>query len=165
MDFRPMRRGRQALDQAETEAILCRGTAGTLALLGDGGWPYAVPLSYVYHSGRIYFHCAKSGHKIDAIRTCDKASFCVIDKNEIVPAEFTTYYRSAIVFGRARIVEDEAERMEAMRALAAKYSPKESEDSFRIEMKVSGSASLCVVALDIELMSGKQAKELIKKEE
>ena len=165
MDFRPMRRRRQVLDPAQTEAILCRGTVGTLALLGDGGYPYAVPLSYVYHSGRIYFHCAKSGHKLDAIRVSDKASFCVIDKNEIVPAEFTTYYRSAIVFGRARIVEDEAERMEAMRALAAKYSPKESEDAFRIEMKVSGSASLCVLALDIEHMSGKQAKELIGKTE
>lgn len=165
MDFRPMRRSRQALAPAEIEAILCRGSAGTLALLGDGGFPYAVPLSYVFHNGRIFFHCAKSGHKLDAIRACDKASFCVIDKNEIVPAEFTTYYRSAIVFGRARIVEDEAERMEAMRALSAKYSPKESEDAFRIEMKVSGSASLCVLALDIEYMSGKQAKELIGKTE
>ena len=165
MDFRPMRRARQALDAEQIEAILRRGSAGTLAVLGDGGWPYAVPLSYVYHGGRIYFHCAKSGHKLDAIRACDRASFCVIDKNEIVPAEFTTYYRSAIVFGRARIVEDAEERMAAMRALAAKYSPRESEDAFRIEMKVSGSASLCVVALDIEHMSGKQAKELIGKAE
>ena len=165
MDFRPMRRARQALDAEQIEAILRRGSAGTLAVLGDGGWPYAVPLSYVYHGGRIYFHCAKSGHKLDAIRACDRASFCVIDKNEIVPAEFTTYYRSAIVFGRARIVEDAEERMAAMRALAAKYSPRESEDAFRIELKVSGSASLCVVALDIEHMSGKQAKELIGKAE
>ncbi|MDO4990792.1 MAG: pyridoxamine 5'-phosphate oxidase family protein [Eubacteriales bacterium] len=165
MDFRPMRRARQALDAEQIEAILRRGSAGTLAVLGDGGWPYAVPLSYVYHSGRIYFHCAKSGHKLDAIRACDRASFCVIDKNEIVPAEFTTYYRSAIVFGRARIVENAEERMAAMRALAAKYSPRESEDAFRIELKVSGSASLCVVALDIEHMSGKQAKELIGKAE
>ncbi len=165
MDFRPMRRARQALDAEQIEAILRRGSAGTLAVLGDGGWPYAVPLSYVYHSGRIYFHCAKSGHKLDAIRACDRASFCVIDKNEIVPAEFTTYYRSAIVFGRARIVEDPAARMDAMRALAAKYSPRESEDAFRIEMKVSGSASLCVLALDIEYKSGKQAKELIGKAE
>ena len=163
--FREMRRGRQALSGPETLEILERNTSGTLAVLGDGGYPYAVPLSYVYHSGRIYFHCAKSGHKLDAIRACDRASFCVIDKNEIVPAEFTTYYRSAIVFGRARIVEDPAERMDAMRALAAKYSPHESEDAFRIEMKVSGSASLCVLALDIAYKSGKQAKELIGKEQ
>lgn len=165
MDFRPMRRGRQALSEKEIDAILARGSAGTLAVLGDEGWPYAVPLSYVYHKGRLYFHCASSGHKLDAVRACDKASFCVIDRNDVVPAAFTTCYRSAIVFGRARIVEDPAERMDAMRALAAKYSPHESEDAFRIEMKVSGSASLCVLALDIEYKSGKQAKELIGKEQ
>ena len=164
MDFRPMRRGRQALSEEQIDTILTRGSAGTLAVLGDGGWPYAVPLSYVYHNGRLYFHCATSGHKLDAVRACDKASFCVIDKNDVVSAEFTTRYRSAIVFGRARIVEDPAERMDAMRALAAKYSPHESEDAFRIEMKVSGAASLCVLALDIEHKSGKQAKELIGKE-
>ena len=165
MEFRPMRRSLQALDEEEIGAILSRGTAGTLAVLGDGGWPYAVPLSYVYHKGRIYFHCAKDGHKIDAIRACDRVSFCVIDKNEIVPAEFTSYYRSAIVFGRARIVTDPGELLDAMRALSAKYSPKESEDARRIETKVAGAASLCVLAVDIEHTSGKQAKELVGKNE
>ena len=162
MEFRPMRRNRQALSEEQIDTVLRRGSVGTLAVLGDGGYPYAVPLSYVYHNGRIYFHCAVSGHKLDAIRSCDRVSFSVIDQNEIVPAEFTTYYRSALVFGRARIVSDPAEIMDAMRALSAKYSPKESEDAFRIEMKVSGAASLCVLALEIEHKSGKQAKELIR---
>ena len=79
-----MRRGRQALSEEQIDTILTRGSAGTLAVLGDGGWPYAVPLSYVYHNGRLYFHCATSGHKLDAVRACDKASFCVIDKNDVV---------------------------------------------------------------------------------
>ena len=161
--FREMRRGRQQLSDEQAREILRRGSAGTLAVLGDGGYPYAVPLSYVFHDGRIYFHCAKTGHKLDAVASCDKASFCVIDKNDVVPAEFTTYYRSAIAFGRARVVTDPEELMSAMKALAAKYSPRESEDAFRIEMKVS-KAALCVLALDIEHLSGKQAKELIEKE-
>ncbi len=160
--FREMRRNKQQLSPERVEEILKRGTAGTLAVLGDEGYPYAVPLSYVYHNGRIYFHCARAGHKLDAVRNCDKVSFCVIDQNEIVPEKFTTYYRSVIVFGRAREVSDPTELMDAMKALAAKYSPKESEDAFRIEMKVSGSAGLCVLAVDIEHKSGKEAKELVK---
>ena len=102
--FREMRRKKQQLAPERVEEILSRRTAGTLAVLGDEGYPYAVPLSYVYHNGRIYFHCAKAGHKLDAIRGCDKVSFCVIDQDEIVSAEFTTYFRSVIVFGRAREV-------------------------------------------------------------
>lgn len=161
--FREMRRNKQQLSPERVEEILARNTAGTLAVLGDEGYPYAVPLSYVYHKGRIYFHCARSGHKLDAIRACDKVSFCIIDQDKVVPAEFTTYFRSVIVFGRAREVTDPEELMDAMKALSAKYSPKESEDAFRIEMKVS-KAALCVLALDIEHKSGKEAKELVKKE-
>ncbi len=162
--FREMRRKRQQLSPERVDEVLVRGTAGTLAVLGDEGYPYAVPLSYVYHNGHIYFHCARSGHKLDAVRNCNKVSFCVIDQNKIVPAEFTTYYRSVIVFGRAREVADPAELMDAMKALAAKYSPEQSEDAFRIEMKVSGAAALCVLALDIEHKSGKEAKELVGKD-
>ena len=64
--FREMRRKRQALTQAQCQAILEQGSCGVLALSGDGGYPYAVPLSYLYHQGKLYFHCAKSGHKLDA---------------------------------------------------------------------------------------------------
>ena len=84
--FRPMRRFKQALSPEECRAVLERGTSGVLALTGDGGWPYAVPLSYVYADGKLYFHSAKSGHKVDAIRSCPRASFCVIDQDHIVPA-------------------------------------------------------------------------------
>ncbi|MBR1566617.1 MAG: pyridoxamine 5'-phosphate oxidase family protein [Oscillospiraceae bacterium] len=158
--FREMRRNKQALSEEETRAILARGSAGTLAVLGDEGYPYAVPLSYVYHGGRLYFHCAKTGHKLDAIRACDKVSFSVIDKNDVIPEKFTTVFRSAIVFGRARIVTESEELMSAMRALAAKYSPEETEASFQKEMH-GHTGALCVLALDVEHMSGKQAKELI----
>ena len=61
--------------------ILKKGTSGVLALSGDDGYPYAVPLSYVYENSMLYFHGAKEGHKIDAIRTCDKASFCVVEQS------------------------------------------------------------------------------------
>ncbi|MBR6839306.1 MAG: pyridoxamine 5'-phosphate oxidase family protein [Oscillospiraceae bacterium] len=157
--FREMRRNKQALSEAECREILGRCTSGTLAVLGDEGYPYAVPLSYVFHNGHIYFHCARSGHKLDAVRACDKVSFCVIDRDEVIPEKFTTKYRSVIVFGRAREVTDPEEIVSIMRALAGKYSPDEGEDAFQHEMRSSG--ALCVLALDIEHLSGKQGKELL----
>lgn len=96
------------------------------AVAGDGGYPYAVPLSYVYQEGTLFFHCAKAGHKLDALRRCSKASFCVIDQDQVVPPEYTTYFRSVIAFGRTRILEDEAEKQAAIWLLAEKYCPGDS---------------------------------------
>ena len=78
--FRDMRRKQQALPYEESVTILESASSGVLAVLGDEGYPYTVPLSYVYREGKLYFHCASEGHKLDAIRGCDKASFCVIEK-------------------------------------------------------------------------------------
>ena len=94
MEFREMRRKRQQLAEEESIAILEKATAGTLALLGDNDYPYAVPISYVYHEGKLYFHSALAGHKVDAIHKCDKASFCVIEKDDIQPEKYTTFFRS-----------------------------------------------------------------------
>ena len=96
MIFREMRRKKQELSQQEVADILHKGTPGVLALLGDNDYPYAVPISYVYDGGKIYFHSAKSGHKIDAIQKTAKASFCVIDQDLVVPEEYTTYFSSVI---------------------------------------------------------------------
>lgn len=121
--FREMRRKRQELSREETAAILHRGTNGVLALAGDEGYPYAVPVSYVYDGTYIYVHGAKAGHKIDAVAREEKASFCVVDQDQIVPEQDTTYFRSAIVFGELRVMEDGPEKRAAIEALAAKYDP------------------------------------------
>ncbi len=105
--FREMRRKAQILSQEDCITLLNHGTSGVLAVLGDEGYPYAVPLSYVYYDGKLYFHSAKSGHKLDSILRNNKASFCVIDRDEIVPAEYTSYFRSVIVFGTVQIIESE----------------------------------------------------------
>ena len=86
--MRPMRRFRQELTAEECVQVLERGTHGVLAVLGDEGYPYAVPLSYVHGEGKIWFHCAKAGHKLDAIRNYNKVSFCVVDQDRIVPEEY-----------------------------------------------------------------------------
>ena len=87
--FRGMRRKRQLLSKKDSIAVLEKGTSGVLSLLGDNGYPYGVPISYVYADNKIFFHSAKDGHKIDAIRACEKASFCVIDQDKVVPEEYT----------------------------------------------------------------------------
>ena len=134
--FRPMRRSGQALGMDACAEILRRGTSGVLALLGDGGWPYAVPMSYAFDGEKLYFHCAREGHKLDAIRREARASFCVVDRDEVVPEEYTTYFRSVIVFGRAE---------NRRRAIEREW------------------AGLCMLEMDIEHMSGKEAIELARK--
>ena len=154
--FREMRRKRQLLPQEQALEILENGTSGVLALSGDGGYPYAVPLSYVYQEGTLFFHCAKAGHKLDALRRCSKASFCVIDQDQVVPPEYTTYFRSVIAFGRTRILEDEAEKQAAIWLLAEKYCPGDSPEH-RQEAIRREAGGLCLVSLSIEHMTGKQA--------
>lgn len=159
--FREMRRKRQILSQEDCAAILNQGTSGVLALLGDGGYPYAVPLSYVYHNEKLYFHSAKTGHKLDAIRANPKASFCVIGKDHIVPQEYTTYFRSVIAFGTVRILEDEAEKREAIRALATRYAPEDSAEHRKSEIDREW-AQLCLLEFSIDHLSGKEAIELVR---
>ncbi len=161
--FREMRRKRQQLTEAEARQIMAAGTSGVLALSGDDGYNYAVPISYALEGDKIYFHSARSGHKLDAMRRNDRVSFCVIDRDEIVPEEFTTYFRSAIAFGRIRIVEDDAdpEKRRGLELLAAKYSPAIDIDAREKELL---KMKACVVpVLEIEHLTGKAAKELISK--
>ena len=99
--FRDMRRTKQLLPAEEAEDILRQASAGVLAVSGDNGYPYAVPLSYAYADDKLYFHLATSGHKLDGIRRNEKVSFCVIAQDEVVPERFATDYRSVIAFGRA----------------------------------------------------------------
>lgn len=159
--FREMRRKRQSLSIERIASILENGTSGVLALSGDDDYPYAVPISYVYGDDKIYFHCAKSGHKMDAIKRNCKASFCVIDQDQIIPEEYTTYFRSVIVFGRIRLIEDEQEKRTAIEKLATKYAPNDSaagrKEAIEREWK-----PLCMLEMDIDHMTGKEAIELVK---
>lgn len=227
--FRSMKRTRQELPLEECEIILDRGSAGVLGTAGAEGYPYALPLSYVYlrgsnspasstpapdscervacspelaldssesgpnspaptaesldyvasspergsrsperdtHSlastpklGSIVFHCARTGHKIDALTANPRVSFCVIDQDEVIPEEFATYYKSVIAFGTAHFVEDAEDKRRLLTALGAKYSPGlDTEAQEEIDRFIKAT---CVVAIEIEHLSGKQAKGLL----
>lgn len=160
--FRDMRRFKQALTENECIEIFNNNTNGVLALSGDEGYPYAVPLSYVYYDGSIYFHSASEGHKIDSIKRNDKASFCVIAEDNIVPEKFTTYFKSVIAFGRVELIEDEKEKTNTLMLLAKKYSPEESQESTKKE--IDGSLKrVKILKFNIEHLSGKCAIEMLKK--
>lgn len=159
--FRELRRKRQELSLEESLDILNKGTSGVLALLGDNDYPYTVPISYVYDNAKLYFHGAKNGHKIDALRKHDKASFCVISQDKIIPEEYTTYFRSVIVFGKIRIMEDETAMKKAIQALAIKYYPSDSETE-RQKVINREWKPLCMIELSIEHISGKEVIELVK---
>ena len=154
-----MRGKRQQLSDEESYSILQKATSGTLALLGDGGYPYAVPISYVYSEGKLYFHSALSGHKVDAIRSCDRASFCVVAQDDVKPALYTTFFRSVIAFGRIHIVDDEAEKLAAARLLGNRYNPHQDE-ALQKELE-NGLARMLVIRLDIEHLTGKESIELV----
>ena len=157
--MREMRRFKQALTRSECHAVLERNTAGVLAVLGDGGYPYAVPMSYVWFEGKVYFHWAVAGHKLDAVRAEPRVSFCVVDQDQIVPEKYTTYFRSVIVFGTARVVDDPAEKRRAIGALGAKYRPGfEAERAAEIDSTWN---RFLMVALTPEHITGKQARELM----
>lgn len=157
--FREMRRFRQQLSAAETEELLREGSYGVLGVLGDDGYPYTVPVNYVYAAGKVYFHCAREGHKLDALRRCDKVSFCVVTRDELVREELTTYFQSAIVFGRARVLEEEGEIFRAMELLGLKYDP----DRARVDAEIERERkALCCVEITVEHMTGKEAIELTR---
>ena len=157
--FPAMRRSRQALSARESEEILQRASAGVLAVAGAEGYPYAVPLNFVYADGKLYFHSAREGHKLDALRRCPKASFCVVDEDRVVPQEYTSYFRSVIAFGTVRELTDEAEKRAAIETLARKYAPEA--DPADTEAEITRYwAPLCMLEMRVDCLTGKQAKEL-----
>lgn len=156
--FREMRRIKQLLSVECVEAVMDRCTNGVLACIGDDDYPYAVPLSYVYHNGRIYFHSAKTGHKIDAITKNPKVSFSVTDEDRIVSEEYTTYFRSVIAFGTARIVEGD-EWFDAFKVFVEKYSGNIPDDAK--SKAISGCSRSHIVAIDVLHITGKEAIELV----
>jgi nitroimidazol reductase NimA-like FMN-containing flavoprotein (pyridoxamine 5'-phosphate oxidase superfamily) len=115
--FREMRRKKQLLSESETIEILQSCTSGVLAVTGDNDYPYAVPLSFAYKDGKLFFHFAKAGHKIDGIEKNNKVSFCVIKTDDVIQKTFTTHFLSAIVFGKARILTEDSEKKMLSNAL------------------------------------------------
>ena len=154
--FREMRRKKQQISEEECIRLLQTAKRGILSVSGDDGYHYGVPMDFVYGDGKIIFHCAKSGHKLDAVRRLDKVSFCVL--SEGIPEENDWWYHftSVIVFGRISEEKDPEEKNRYLRLLGRKYMP--SEEVMEEDLKKNGPAA-CVLVLRIECMTGKKVRE------
>ena len=122
--FRELVRKKQQLSQEECEAILAGQLRGVLSVAGDDGYPYGVPINHYYcpEDGKLYFHSGAFGHKIDAIKRCDKASFCCMDGGTRREGEWALSIRSVIVFGHIEIIEDREKIYEISRLLSLKFT-------------------------------------------
>ena len=156
--FRPMMRAKQQLPDAECKAILKQELRGVLSVTGDDGYPYGVPINHYYceADGKLYFHSGKKGHKIDAIRRADKASFCVYDSGERKDRDWALYIRSVIVFGRIEIVEDRDTLLRIAEQLSRKFT--DDGDYIRREIERYEQATL-LFALVPEHITGKLVHE------
>ena len=156
--FRNMRRFKQQISDAECREVLREQKRGVLSLIGDDGYPYDIPMNHWYceEDGVLYFHSAKAGHKLDAIKACDKASFCVHDEGYRKPGEWALNIRSVVVFGRIRLVTEEARAREIGTALVKKFT--DDEEYLERELKNALPRVQCL-ALVPEHITGKLVNE------
>ena len=153
--FSEIRRKEKKLSDEETIEILKTGEEGVLATTGKDNYPYAVPLNYAYHNNSIYFHCATSGHKIDNINYNSKVSFCVVKDTEVIPEDFSTKFKSVVLFGIARELFGD-EKQEGLMLLVHRFS----NDHVKAGEKYIKNAidKTRVFKINIEHISGKRAK-------
>ena len=156
--FRKMRRFNQQITDAECIEILKNTKRGVLSLLGEDGYPYGIPIDHWYceEDGRIYFHGAKEGHKIDAIKACDKASYCVYDEGFRKEGEWALNITSVITFGRIRLVEDEDTARKICTELFKKFT--DDEDYLEKELQNAFPRVQCLELIP-EQMTGKLVNE------
>lgn len=156
--FREMVRKKQQLTSQECIRLLKAEPRGVLSLLGDEGYPYGLPIDHWYNEedGCLYFHGGKQGHKVDAMRRCDKASFCVYDAGYREESDWALNIKSVIVFGRIEIVEDHEAAIALTRQLSLKYT----QDIAYIEEEVQKYGhEVLVFRLVPEHITGKITKE------
>ena len=156
--FREMLRKKQQLPEEECIEILKNELRGVLSVIGDDDYPYGMPINHFYceEDGKIYFHSGRKGHKIDAMKSHDKASFCVYDQGFRREGEWALNIRSVIVFGRIEFIEDKEKIYEIARRLSHKFT--DDEEYIEREIVRSGPGTL-MFALVPEHMTGKLVNE------
>jgi nitroimidazol reductase NimA-like FMN-containing flavoprotein (pyridoxamine 5'-phosphate oxidase superfamily) len=151
--FRDIRRAARALPADQAREILARAEHGVLATVGAGGWPYAVPVNHVLSGDTLYIHSALEGHKLDDIAHEDRVSFCAVASATVLPHALSTLYESAVVFGRAAVVTDPAEKRRALELLAVRFCGAVTPEA--AETIATDGSRTAVVRIRIERITGK----------
>jgi nitroimidazol reductase NimA-like FMN-containing flavoprotein (pyridoxamine 5'-phosphate oxidase superfamily) len=158
MEWRKMRRFNQQLPEEECIEILKNEPRGVMAIHGENGYPYAFPLDFYYDEsdGKLYFHGAKQGNKVDLLKQNNKVSFCVMDKGFRKEGEWPLNIRSVIIFGHLDVLEDPVKIEEQARRLGLKYYP--TPESVQVELDKALSR-VHMTVLTIDYMTGKIVNE------
>ena len=136
--------------------MLAAGQRGILAVHGENGYPYGLPVNYLYRDGKIYFHFAKEGHKLDAVRANDKVCFTVLSEPVKNPGEWWNCFTSVICFGRIAEVTDGQEKDRLLRLIGAKYFP----EGYDLERDmIKNAPNALIMAISIDHLSGKHVRE------
>lgn len=156
--FRPIRKKKNEMDKNAAETLLQSSRRGVLAVNGDDGYPYAIPVNYVYdrEKQRIYFHGARAGHKVDALKACDKVCFTVYGNETIKEESWAPFLQSTVVFGRCHLVESGERATALLKQFAMKYYP--NEQLVDEEIARAGKAAQ-LFEIEIEHLSGKEVQE------
>ncbi len=155
--FRELTRKNKALTKEECISILKTEKRGVLSVIGNEGYPYGMPMNHLYHSdGCIYFHCGKTGHRLDALKLCDKVSFCVTDGGFRNTGEWAYIFKSVIVFGKIEIIQD----TDTVVSITEELSRKFTDDEEYIKNEISAFADkTLLLKLTPEHISGKTVTE------
>lgn len=156
--FRPMRRTSRAISEEAAKQLLEQSRRGVLAVNGDDGYPFAIPVNYFYdrEQEKIYFHGAKTGQKVDALKKSDKICFTVYGNEHFEPGDWAPYMQSTVVFGRCHLVEDTVLTEARVRELAMKYYPSAEEVEEEIAKAIK---AVQLYEITIEHLTGKQIQE------
>jgi nitroimidazol reductase NimA-like FMN-containing flavoprotein (pyridoxamine 5'-phosphate oxidase superfamily) len=146
--FKAMRRAEKKMAVDQVEMILNNAGYGVLGLTLPNGYPYAVPVNFVYQEGAIYIHCAGEGQKLDAIRHAAKATFTIVNSEQVIRSKFTTAYESVMVFGKAAIVEASPENAGPLKLFIEKYAPAFMTEGMAYVNKAAASTTLIKLTID-----------------
>ncbi len=156
--FRPVRKKKNKIGMEQAKKLLHDARRGVLAVNGDNNYPYAIPVNYLYdeENEKIYFHGSRAGHKVDAIKNCDKVCFTVFGNETVKEESWAPFLQSAVIFGRCHPVADQPAAMELLKRFAMKFYPDES--MVDEEIALSGKA-VQMYEIEIEHLSGKEVQE------
>lgn len=153
--FKEMRRSDKMLTNEEMLEIMSTAEYGILSTIGDDGFPYGVPVNFVYQDDTVYFHSALTGHKSDNLEFNNKVSFCVVKDVALIPDDFNTKFKSVIAFGEVQEVEEEKKK-DIYVLFLEKFSPNYMEAGMKY-IKEAGTKAK-IYKIEIEHISAKGKK-------
>ena len=156
--FKSIRKKKNEISIDEAKRLLTEARRGILAVNGDDGYPYAIPINYYYDEAdqKIFFHGSRVGHKVDSLNKCDKICFTVVGPEMVKEETWAPFVQSVVVFGRCHLVEDSTVTETRLRQFALKYYP--DEELVNEEISISGKA-VQMYEIEIEHFSGKEVQE------